>query len=57
MAQPQLDGYAIMALKTTSLADGWVLYDYAVYVHNIDRELDAADIDLVISNFGSVGDL
>lgn len=40
-ALPRLDGDAIVALKTTSLGSGWYLYDYAVYVHDIDREIKA----------------
>lgn len=37
---PRTEGDAIVAVKVNPQSGGWFEYDYAVYVHDLDRELD-----------------
>lgn len=40
-ALPRSEGDVIVAVRTTTLPDGWTLYDYAVHNVTSDRQMDA----------------
>jgi len=45
-AQPQTEGDVIVALQTTDLGGGMWRYDYALYNHNLDRQVSTFSVPL-----------
>ncbi len=45
-AQPQTEGDVIVALQTTNLGNGMWRYDYALYNHNLDRQVRTFSVPL-----------
>lgn len=45
-AQPQTEGDVIVALQTTDLGGGMWRYDYALYNHNLDRQVRTFSVPL-----------
>lgn len=45
-AQPQTEGDVIVALQTTDLGNGMWRYDYALYNHNLDRQVRTFSVPL-----------